>query len=300
MIYFKIPKANNYLCTLHFNQNLKISSMSNTVKYILIWVFSVIFTLIIAVYQKMTGPTYPVRGSVNLSGQTIKFSLIRTYDGSDDAQVKIIVPDTSVRGELKLRRFKSYDAWQFQSMARKGDTLVGYLPHQDAAGKVMYHVTLSKGNQSVLLNQNPAVLRYKGFVPLSVLIPHIFFIFFAMIFSTLTGLLAIFRLKHVYIYAWLTVIFLIIGGLILGPIVQKFSFNAYWTGWPFGHDLTDNKSLVAFIFWAIALFYLKRDKQNRIWPSVAAIILLIVFLIPHSVLGSEIDYTKENKTESTR
>ena len=274
--------------------------MSTKTKYILIWIFSVVFTLVIAVYQRMTGPTYPVHGSTEIAGQTIKYKLIRTYDGNDDAAVKIMAPDTSIRGEIKLRRFKSYDNWVANPMIRKGDTLIGYLPHQAAAGKVMYQVTLLKDNQRVLLNERPAILRYKGVVPAFILIPHIFFIFFAMIFSTLTGLMVVFRMKHAYIYTWFTVVFLAIGGLILGPIVQKFSFDAYWTGWPFGHDLTDNKSLVAFIFWVIALVVMKKNRENQLWPIIASIILLVVFLIPHSALGSEIDFTKAPKTETAK
>jgi hypothetical protein len=274
--------------------------MSNKVKYALIWVFSIIFTLGIAVYQRMTGPTYPVRGSAEVAGQTIKYRLIRTYDGSDDAPIKVVVPDTSIKGELKLRRFKSHDGWSFQQMVRKGDTLIGYLPHQEAAGKIMYDVTLIDGAKRVLLTEHPAILRYKGFVPGYVLIPHIFFIFFAMIFSTLTGLMVVFGMKHSYIYTWLTVIFLAMGGLILGPIVQKFSFDAYWTGWPFGYDLTDNKSLVAFIFWVIALVVMHIRRENKLWPILASVVLLIVFLIPHSAMGSEIDFTKEQKTETVK
>jgi len=86
---------------------------------------------------------------------------------------------------------------------------------------------------------------------------------------------------------------MLIGGMILGPVVQKYAFDAYWTGWPFGHDLTDNKSLVAFIFWLVALGYQIRNRQKKSWAVVAAIILLVVYMIPHSVLGSEIDYTQE-------
>jgi hypothetical protein len=41
--------------------------------------------------------------------------------------------------------------------------------------------------------------------------------------------------------------------MILGPVVQKFAFGEYWTGFPFGTDLTDNKTLIAFIGWIIAL-----------------------------------------------
>jgi len=268
-------------------------------KNIFIWLFAIAFTLTIAVYQRMTGPSYPVRGKVEIGGQEIKYRLIRTYDGSDDAPIKIVAADSSIKGELKLRRFKSYDTWQTQTMQRKGDTLIGYLPHQEAAGKIMYEVTLLQGDKHYQLLDHPAVLRYKGFVPGYVLLPHIFFIFMAMLFSTLTGLMVIFRSKHTYIYTWITVVTLLLGGLVLGPIVQKFSFDAYWTGWPFGHDLTDNKSLVAFIFWVIALFVLKKNRENRLWPVVASIVLLVIFLIPHSVLGSEIDFTKEQPIEKT-
>jgi hypothetical protein len=86
---------------------------------------------------------------------------------------------------------------------------------------------------------------------------------------------------------------LFIGGLILGPIVQQYAFGAFWTGWPFGHDLTDNKTIIAFIFWAIALFQVMKKKPKAgIWVIVATIVMLAVYLIPHSVLGSEIDYTQ--------
>lgn len=278
---------------------VKKTSMKPQLKTILIWVFAVIFTIASAFYQKMTGPTYPVRGHAEIAGQTVKYRLIRSYDLSDDAKVTVLVSDTSVKGELKLRRFKSMDNWQVQPMQRHGDTLIGALPHQAPAGKVMYDVTLVKGDQRVLLNARPAVLRYTGYVPRYILIPHIFFMFFAMLFSTLTGLMVIFRQKYTYLFAWITVVSVGIGGLILGPIVQKYAFDAYWTGWPFGHDLTDNKSIVAFIFWVIALFAMKKNRENQLWPIIASIVLLAVFMIPHSVLGSEIDFTKDQKTQTT-
>ncbi len=274
--------------------------MNKTLKTILIWSFAFVFTAALAIYQRMTGPTYPVRGQVEIAGQTIKYRLIRTYDGADDAQVKIVAPDTAVKGEITLRRFKSYDTWTTAPLRRSGDTLIGYLPHQAAAGKVMYQVTLIQGANRYLLNERPAILRYKGFVPGYVLTPHIFFIFLAMVFSTLTGLVILFRMKHAYIYAWITFITLALGGMILGPIVQKFSFGEYWTGWPFGYDLTDNKSLIAFIFWTIAVIVMTIRRENRLWPLIASVVLLVIFLIPHSMLGSEIDFTKENKIEGSK
>jgi len=295
MIFCKDIRSNSYLC-----RNINLAKMNDKLKTILIWFFAVIFTLGSAIYQRRTGPTYPVRGNVEIGGQTIKYQLIRSYDLSDDAPVTVLVPDTAIHGIITLRRFKSLDNWQSKEMVRHGDTLIGTLPHQPPAGKMMYEVELVKGDQKVKLNDHPAVLRYTGFVPRFILYPHILFMFMAMLFSTLTGLLVLFKRPKAYLYAWITVISVGIGGLILGPIVQKYAFDAYWTGWPFGHDLTDNKSVVAFIFWVIALYVLHKKRENRLWPFIASVVLLVVFLIPHSVLGSEIDFTKDQKTEINR
>ncbi|RLD46076.1 MAG: hypothetical protein DRI88_08000, partial [Bacteroidetes bacterium] len=101
-------------------------------------------------------------------------------------------------------------------------------------------------------------------------------------------------------FVGVTLITLFVGGLILGPVVQKFAFGAYWTGWPIGHDLTDNKTAFTFIFWLIAWFVLRKNPANRVWPIVATIMMLAVYVIPHSVMGSEIDHTKtETPVEQT-
>jgi hypothetical protein len=101
----------------------------------------------------------------------------------------------------------------------------------------------------------------------------------------------------------LTFIFVIIGGFILGPIIQYYAFGAFWTGFPFGHDLTDNKILVGFIGWLLALVAIYKFKNPKRWIVFASILMFIIFLIPHSLLGSELDYNeldaKESQTNQT-
>ncbi|MCX6250312.1 MAG: superinfection immunity protein [Bacteroidetes bacterium] len=276
------------------------SIVKENVRYILniiAWIFAFWFTLFFAGYQRMTGPTYPMNGKITISNEVFKYALIRTYDGADDAKVKITVSDTSIKGEYKFIRMSSNDNWTTLPMTRQGEDLIAFIPHQPIAGKVKYQVYLIKNGKSNLLNKEPAEIRFKGPIPMWILLCHILTIFMAMLFSTRAGLEVIFKGKYTYLYSWVTLITLFIGGLFLGPIVQKYSFNAYWTGWPFGHDMTDNKSLVAFIFWIVAIIFQTRDRERKAWTIIASIILLIVFLIPHSVLGSEHDYTKDQKTE---
>jgi hypothetical protein len=262
--------------------------MNPKLQTVLIWFFAFLFTAGLAIFQRMTGPTYPIRGKIEINGETIKYELLRTSDDPGDQKLTIKVTDTSIKGEFTFRRFKSHDNWSVQPMTREGENLVAFIPHQAPAGKVMYFVTLNKQQ----LNPEPTILRYKGAVPSIIIIPHVLFIFLAMFFAVITTLEAIFKRKNVYLFTWLTVIFFFVSGIILGPLMQEYAFGALWTGWPFGQDLTDNKTLASLIVWIIALVVLRKNRENRIWPIIAFVVMLVVFLIPHSVLGSEIDFTK--------
>jgi len=260
-------------------------------KSVWLWVFSFIFTIAIAYYQRKTGPTTPVRGSVNIGDTKIKFKLITTFEGADDADVIIEVPD-DVSGFISYKRYKSYDDWTETPMFRNENELHAFIPNQPPAGKVEYLIVLKNKNQEFALTENPVIIRFKGFVSRGILIPHIIFIFLAMVFSTRTGLEAFLIGKRTFVYTYITIILLFLGGLVFGPLVQKAAFCEYWAGWPYGHDLTDNKTVVAFIFWVVAFFSILKNRERRTWVIVAAILLLIVFLVPHSLLGSEIDHTK--------
>jgi len=261
-----------------------------TLKNTLLWLFAFIFTVGIAYYQRKTGPTYPVSGKVQIAGQTVKYDLIRSHGGENDAEIVIKNVDLPFQGIIKYKRLGTKDEWISRVMQRDGANLKGYLPHQPPAGKIMYQVTLINGSESVLLNQEPTVIRFKGDVPAWVLIPHIIIMFIAMMMSTRTGTEALAKGGKTYKYAWITLITLFVGGMILGPVVQKYAFGEYWTGVPYGFDLTDNKTLIAFIFWAIAVWRLFRKPENRTWPVVAMVVLLLVYMIPHSMFGSTLDY----------
>lgn len=264
-------------------------------KSILLWVLAFILMGAVAVYQRLTGPTYPVLKKIEIRGEKIKYSLPRSHDGSGADLIKIEVKNPEIYGYMKFKRYKSYDEWSIQQLKREGNYLYASIPEQPPAGKVMYHIALlDQDGKNYWLTEEPVVIRFKGVVPQSVLIPHIVAMFLAMVFSLRTGIEAIVKGSNTFTLALWTLILLTIGGLILGPIVQYYAFGAFWTGWPFGHDLTDNKTLAAFIAWVIAIWKLKKNPTDQKWAIIASIILLAVYLIPHSVLGSEIDYTKTN------
>ncbi|MBI4889331.1 MAG: hypothetical protein HY821_01820 [Acidobacteria bacterium] len=254
-----------------------------------LWVTALLITLASAVYQRMTGPSYPARGTVKLAGGEVNYRLTRTQ-GNGDAEVRIPAPTSATEGSLAWKRFKTEDPWQYVPMTRDGKDLIGRLPHQPPAGKLAYRVILQDGAERVTVGGSPVVIRFKGEVPTPVLVVHIFCMFVGMLVSTRAGL-EFFAAKPDYLKLTLiTILLLGVGGLILGPVVQKFAFDAYWTGWPFGTDLTDNKTAVAWLAWVAAWLRLKRQPESGSWALAAAIMTLVVFAIPHSMFGSELKY----------
>jgi hypothetical protein len=124
-----------------------------------------------------------------------------------------------------------------------------------------------------------------------------------MLFSTRTGLEFFNKEPNYKKLSYWTFGLLVLGGLIFGPIVQKYAFGEYWTGFPFGIDLTDNKTLIAAIGWIIALIAIVKTSNPKKWVIFASVLMFIVYLIPHSVLGSELDYNEldnqKNKIEKS-
>ncbi len=258
-----------------------------------LWILAFIITVSSAIYQRMTGPTYPVRGKIIINNQKIAYKLLRSEVVTRDAAVKLNVPDTTITGYITFQRYRSFDDWSIAPLQRQAEMLVGFLPKQPAAGKIIYLVYLIHGEKEVsLTGEKPVILRYKGAVPAWVLIPHILIIFLAMLFSNRTALEALDPNGQSKKYLLWTIGLFFIGGFILGPTVQKFAFNAWWTGIPFGTDLTDNKTLIAMLGWLWAWFKNRRHHRHRSWIILAAVLMLAVYLIPHSVWGSELDYTQ--------
>ena len=321
-------------------------------KKLILWILAVLITLSAAVYQRLTGPTYPASGQATIDGRTIKARLPRSAENVADCEI-MIRGTGGLEGYLEFMRYKTDDPWTKVPLQHKQGGLAGSLPAQPMAGKLAYKVTLVGGDKEAVLNgDQPVVIRFKGPVPNWVLIPHVIIMFLAMLLSTIAGLSAFGKVKEwpafkfgpglILLVAglgtayaifklvgipkimgtnllWLCIpasigigallatiplkadhrtfakgaaVVLFIGGFVLGPLVQKFSFGVLWSGFPIGLDLTDNKTLIGMVGWIAVLFLMRKGRQARIWTALAAVLLLVVYSIPHSARGSEFDYSK--------
>jgi hypothetical protein len=266
---------------------------------VLLWILAFVLAVALGAFQRMTGPTYPKHGSAMVGAKELRYSLPRTHGGDGGLRVHIAWVAEAVRGEVSWRRFPTDEPWQSLPMTRNDEgELEAVIPHQPPAGKVEYRVVLFfVGGALTLPAGEPVVARFRAEVPAGVLIPHILAMFGAMMLAT-RSLLEEFRphRPRPRRLVLATMVLLVVGGLFLGPAVQKYAFDAWWTGWPVGTDLTDNKTALATLAWLPATLLALRNRPLRAAVIVGWLVMMGVFLIPHSFRGSQIDWTEHGVT----
>jgi len=263
-----------------------------------LWILAVVIMFAAADFQERTGPTKEFKGSFAFAGEEHSFELVRS--GNTDADAPVVVPDPGggLTGTVLFKRYPTDDPFSPISMESVAGDLQGLLPAQLAAGKLEYYVVLESSEGTTRIpEEDSLIIRFKDPVPLGVLVPHIIFMFVALLVGVRTAVGAAFHPVGLRKLAWTTVGLMTVGGLILGPIVQKYAFGALWTGWPFGYDLTDNKTLIMWVVWVGAVAVLAKRPSPRDWVGrgailLAAVVMMTVYLIPHSLRGSELDYSQ--------
>lgn len=274
-------------------------------KTALLWFGAVLIMFSAVIYQRRTGPTYPKRGEIEVAGQAFDYRLVRSEETIRDARVALPDPGPGTSGTLVYKRYKTDDPFTSIPLVRETEEgeaqLAARLPRQPAAGKLEYYLELSTPDGPVRIPEASAdeniIIRFKDPVPLALLASHVAFMFFSVLIGMRTGLGALFGSATMRRWAWVTFVGMTIGGMILGPFVQKYAFGEYWTGFPWGYDLTDNKMLIMWIAWLLACSTIgfrpkKNETVGRVVVVVAALVMTVVYLIPHSMRGSELDYSQ--------
>jgi hypothetical protein len=259
-----------------------------------LWAVAFVLTVTLAVFQRLTGPSHPLRGELRLAdGGELRFRLPRSSEGRDALVVSLPPAAAQLAAILAWRRYPTDDAFRDLAMTADGEGRVtAAVPRQPAAGKVEYFIRLGAGAGAAQLPPaGTVVARFRDPVPAGILIPHILAMFASMLVST-RALLEVLRPGggSARGQVLIAMALLVVGGLVLGPMVQKAAFGSYWTGWPLGTDLTDNKTAVAFLAWLPATLAALARRRARIAVVAGWLIMMGVFLVPHSLRGSELDW----------
>jgi hypothetical protein len=146
------------------------------------------------------------------------------------------------------------------------------------------------------------LIKYKGEFSITVLILHVlcmFAAFFFIIEASLGAFAVLFMGEDkeftVAQTRWV-LLFTFLGGWPLGFALNWQRFGYLWEGFPFGYDITDNKTQLIAIFWLIVAamvwksFACRRTGRDLAGPGVfataviiASVLSMILYLVPHSL-----------------
>ncbi len=271
---------------------------------VLPWVAAALLTLGTMAYQDKTGPTYPLEVSLSTAAGPVHGIFLRSETIGTSLKVMLVDPvPPGVSAQVRYRRYRSNDEWSTVamqrgefSMTRRGRQRVVRglgveLPSlRERAGKYEYFVDVMGGGPKVsATGDKPIYARYKAPVPGPVLALHILAIFASLLVAMRTALAALGDGPLKALLRW-TLALLLVGGFVLGPIVQWYAFGVLWSGFPYGYDWTDNKVVVELAFWLVALWRNRGERRDRWSVLVAGMATLAIFLVPHSIFGSEYNY----------
>ena len=180
------------------------------------------------------------------------------------------------------------------------------LPGYDKGTKIHYAIELlDDGNTVARIPENgesSLYIRYKGEVSSVVLILHIIFMFASFYFMiqalwSAVGVLAGRSWKGEAVrHAIWVLLSSFIGGWPLGFILNYQAFGVVWEGFPFGYDITDNKTQIMFVFWLVSMLLVrgsltgKGEERDVLGPRgfaaaviVSFVVSLLLFIVPHSL-----------------
>ena len=152
------------------------------------WLLAVVITLVLSIYQRMTGPTYPQKVTVELNGESYKVKLPRSGVQQDEIVKLKGIPQTQGNISLHYRQYPTTSDYTTVDFVWKDSVWQAALPVQPVAGKLQYYLTVGDKDYQA---DEPVVIRFRNDVPAYILIPHILLMFGAMLFAVLRSLHAL-------------------------------------------------------------------------------------------------------------
>ncbi len=182
------------------------------------------------------------------------------------------------------------------------------LPGKEKGSRIEYgfrisHEEISEaGTSSASFQEGNYLIKYKGEVSVTVLVLHILCMFAAFFFivEAMLGAFMILFMREEKEFTGAQVrwvlLFTFLGGWPLGFVLNAQRFGPIWEGFPFGYDITDNKTQLIAIFWLIVAvlswksFACRRTGRDvagtRVFAAaviLASVLSLALYLVPHSL-----------------
>jgi hypothetical protein len=274
---------------------------------------AILFTLLMLVFTRSTTAVRSVHKMVDREGILIDHHTVPKQVGEEIPVISARVEGASeVRLVYKIGPDGEYRTVAMSPKPAEADIYETTIPLHPKGIKAWYYleavapresgevmVTLSGKNQGQI---EPIKLKFEGEVPAYIIISHILCIFGAILCSVL-ALFSVVDMrkgkrtlqKSLKFPIW-TLVLLFVGFVPFGIAMNYFAFGVIWEAFPFGWDVTDNKSQIMMLFWLITLILVKgtlfgkgesknlvSDRGYSALIIISFVANMIVLAIPHSL-----------------
>jgi hypothetical protein len=278
----------------------------------------IVLSLVLALALMLISRELSLRKRVFLVIQKgdVRIEHLTVTDKIGPGEVKIEAKITAPSENYSKKLFYKIDDGAYQTVDFMLETIQNpkpnfftSIPAQEKGKRAYYYIMLedSLGNKLTLPDkiesvELPFMIKFKGEVPLIVILGHVlgmltvlFFVFLALFFAIdiFIGKNALKWLAFSISGAFVSVC---LGGIVLGGLMTNYTFGGFWEGVPFGWDITDNKTLIILLYWLFMLilakgtifkkdegFNLLKPKSLATFTVIGALLTVLLYLVPHSI-----------------
>ncbi len=272
-----------------------------------------LFTLFLLAFTRKTTAVRSVDKMVEMQGVSIEHVTVPKQVGDEIPVISAkLVGASEIRLVYKIGKEGEYQSIKMSPKPGEENVFIASIPIHPKGMKAWYYleaidrrdseevkITLPEKSSGQV---DPIRLKFEGQVPAYVIIPHVLTIFAAIFFATLTLFTAVDikkgkgTLARSVKYCSVMFLFLFIGFFPFGWAMNYFAFGVLWEAFPFGRDVTDNKSQIMFLIWLSTLFTVKgtvwgkgegrnlvSDRGYSSLVIFSFIATMIILAIPHSL-----------------
>ncbi len=274
---------------------------------------AVVFTFLLLAFTRKTTAVRSIHQLVEGESMLIEHNTVPKQVGGEIPLISARVEGASeVRLVYKIGKEGAYQWVKMDPKTEEGSVFEASIPLHPKGSQAWYYLEAigRRGSEEVRITlpemdsgrPHPIRLKFEGEVPAHIIIPHIISIFAAIFFATLTLFTAVDMkrgrgtLGKSVKYCAITLLLLFIGFFPFGWAMNYFAFGVLWEAFPFGRDVTDNKSQIMFLFWLITLimvkgtFWGKSESKNLVTGRVYSTLVIVSFVatmiilaVPHSL-----------------
>ena len=270
----------------------------------------ILITLVIFVVARRMSMNRPQEVTWTSDDMKITHMTVFEQVGPGQPEILLQVDPPSEIDALVLHRASEEEEFETEAMTEISEGVwSARLPAGQKGDRLNYGFNISQttlheegGSSTATSETGFYLIKYKGEVSVTVLVLHILCMFAAFFFivEAIIGALAMLitgdEKEFTVAQTRWVLLFTFLGGIPLGLALNWQRFGVLWEAFPFGTDITDNKTQLIIILWIIIAalswksFACRRTGRDLIGPGAfataviaASVISLFLYLVPHSL-----------------